>query len=805
MPATMLRLLPSRTVRGGGLALIGALFVLLLAYEAMQTQLLGTHRPPGTLWAWYATYALIGALFFGVGALIWLYSYARQRLVATLLFGFCSLLTIAFGTLSGASLGDIFSNALGESFTAISTFCLFLLLLRFPHKLRPHRAVFRQLLGLLQVAVGVLCLICVCLSLINTVYHLSLPSWLYFLGLFYYILTTLLIVAIIVVAALARENVRTIQQTRLFLAGTLLSFVPILFLTIIPTILHLSANIDGTRSMISLVFFPIAMAYSLLRYELLVFDRYVRQAVTWVIGGVGILLLAYLLFAVCSQLLGGSAPLILAGLVGVGVISAPAVWSVSRRLSEQFFFPETAYYAARLKELHASQRLGTFDLPLASHQMQMDVLATLQPPEVCLFILDEETQSYRLMPLQHREERGVQENAGLLTELVPLLLPEGQESVRRIAETHPSIKQLGAANRPLFLSEIAEGARAVAGLARYLKSDPQGIASDPLLAPIKAPNGQVIGIIALGERGDHQMYAGPEFEVLQHLLDQAAPGVETARLYELAIRQQATSQRELELAYEQQRVLNEQKDQFIIHVSHELRTPLSAVTGYLDLLAASGDELEPEMRALFIEKALFGGEELQRLIETILDAAQSSFVSPLPLRLETVVLNPVMHEVLNHLEPQAARTHPIDIQIEESLSVFADAHALGLILENLVSNALKYTPAGTPISIRAETSWRADTEEPEVCIFVQDRGPGIPPAEASKLFGKFARLQRDLSGSIRGTGLGLYINKQLVESMGGRIWLESSGIVGEGSLFCFTLREAGVSKPAPNHAESVPV
>jgi len=71
--------------------------------------------------------------------------------------------------------------------------------------------------------------------------------------------------------------------------------------------------------------------------------------------------------------------------------------------------------------------------------------------------------------------------------------------------------------------------------------------------------------------------------------------------------------------------------------------------------------------------------------------------------------------------------------------------------------------------------------------WVKDEGPGIPANEVPLLFGKFVRLQRDLSGSIRGTGLGLYISKNLVEAMKGRIWVESTGREGEGSRFCFTL------------------
>jgi len=84
-----------------------------------------------------------------------------------------------------------------------------------------------------------------------------------------------------------------------------------------------------------------------------------------------------------------------------------------------------------------------------------------------------------------------------------------------------------------------------------------------------------------------------------------------------------------------------------------------------------------------------------------------------------------------------------------------------------------------------------------ILISVKDVGPGIPPEELPLLFGQFVRLKRDLSGSVRGTGLGLYVSKQLVEAMKGRIWVESTGRVGEGSRFCFTL-------PAAPQALSLP-
>jgi signal transduction histidine kinase len=112
------------------------------------------------------------------------------------------------------------------------------------------------------------------------------------------------------------------------------------------------------------------------------------------------------------------------------------------------------------------------------------------------------------------------------------------------------------------------------------------------------------------------------------------------------------------------------------------------------------------------------------------------------------------------------------------------------ILRNLLSNAFKYTPAGTEVLVSARPNGKASHPSEsalQICIQVKDAGPGIPPDELPDLFHQFVRLKRDISGQVRGSGLGLYISKQMVEAMGGRIWAESAGIPGQGSCFCFTL------------------
>lgn len=256
---------------------------------------------------------------------------------------------------------------------------------------------------------------------------------------------------------------------------------------------------------------------------------------------------------------------------------------------------------------------------------------------------------------------------------------------------------------------------------------------------------------------------------------------------------------QIALIYEKQQQLTEIKDQFILNVNHELRTPLTAVYGYLELLRNYNGQLDPEMQAKFVENAMHSCEELQLLTNNILDTIQVANERD-HLKLEELYVADIVYEVITSLDPRRLQEHPVEIDIPEHLVVQAQDQYVRQILRNLLSNAFKYAPVETPISIRASlygNTVQRNHPSPEVCISVKDNGPGIPPSEIPRLFGQFVRLERDLSGKVRGTGLGLYVSKQLVEAMNGSIWVESTGIVGEGSCFSFTLPCVTRAKIAP--------
>lgn len=248
---------------------------------------------------------------------------------------------------------------------------------------------------------------------------------------------------------------------------------------------------------------------------------------------------------------------------------------------------------------------------------------------------------------------------------------------------------------------------------------------------------------------------------------------------------------QLESAYEQQLHLNELKDQFLLNVNHELRTPLTEIHGYLDLLAEYRGQLDETLQNTFIDHAVHGSEELLQLVSNVLDAIRGDTFRK-EAQYEELSMAQMVNEVIALFEPNKQRDYDLQAHIAESVLVRADRQFLHQILVNLLSNAFKYTPRGTTITVSAEPYVHTSENGtqgtlPKVLVCISDAGPGIPPEDIPLLFGKFVRLKRDMVGSVRGTGLGLYICKQMVENMGGRIWVESTGIPGEGSRFYFTL------------------
>lgn len=223
------------------------------------------------------------------------------------------------------------------------------------------------------------------------------------------------------------------------------------------------------------------------------------------------------------------------------------------------------------------------------------------------------------------------------------------------------------------------------------------------------------------------------------------------------------------------------KTDFLATVSHELRTPVTKIVGFSATLLARWEAMDEEMRKECVRRISAGGNQLTRLIAELLDFGRieqgTLLLEVAPCSLSEVVDRTIcdLGTVLEH--------HHVELDLAPGLQVLANRDGLARILDNLLTNAVKFSPPGTRILIRG----RPRGSE-EVLVEVEDQGIGIPPEESQRVFERFHRLHREPS-SPSGTGIGLAVVKEFVEAQGGRAWVSprSSG----GALLRFTLWAPG--------------
>jgi two-component system, sensor histidine kinase LadS len=240
--------------------------------------------------------------------------------------------------------------------------------------------------------------------------------------------------------------------------------------------------------------------------------------------------------------------------------------------------------------------------------------------------------------------------------------------------------------------------------------------------------------------------------------------------------------RELHQQNEELTALNIEKNELMGIVSHDLKNPIGAVRGYAELIEnqiLTGDEV------LFASgKILQVSDRMLELVKNLLDMNQLES-GGLQLNMVSFDISPVVEAVVYQYRISAEAKHiMLHFSNEAGESVIsADEQALMQVLDNLVSNVVKYSPHGRRADVRVKRN--ADA----VRVEVQDEGEGISPEDMKKLFGKFARLSAQPTGGEHSTGLGLSIVKRMVEAMNGRVWCESE--LGRGATFIVELPSAG--------------
>jgi signal transduction histidine kinase len=299
----------------------------------------------------------------------------------------------------------------------------------------------------------------------------------------------------------------------------------------------------------------------------------------------------------------------------------------------------------------------------------------------------------------------------------------------------------------------------------------------------------VYGVLRLTDRIDAEEFSAEDERLSVTLASQLALSFENlhrltqvqgyaARL-EQEIRDREAAEAALELHRRERLRL---KDEFLSHVSHELRSPLAAIHQFTTiLLDGFGGELSPEQHE-YLQVILRNSRQLAAMIGDMLTVTRAD-TGKLPIHPQPMDISALLDEALPSLRIRAS-AKTILLRSESSLGqhlLWADAERTRQVLTNLIENAIKFTPAGGTIAIRAGIF---DDDSNFACLSVTDTGCGINPENLETVFERL--FQESSSDEARkGLGLGLYIAKDLVCRQSGRIWVASE--VGRGSTFFFTL------------------
>jgi signal transduction histidine kinase len=231
--------------------------------------------------------------------------------------------------------------------------------------------------------------------------------------------------------------------------------------------------------------------------------------------------------------------------------------------------------------------------------------------------------------------------------------------------------------------------------------------------------------------------------------------------------------------------VDKMKTAFVSTVSHELRTPLTSIKGFISTLVMDTDDsFDKDTRHEFYTIIDDECDRLRRLIDDLLNVSRIESGKALDLNVGTVQLRPMMERSMRIQDSSTYKrpNHTLSWEFAPEVpdTIQADPDKIEQIVANLVSNALKYSPEGGAIEVKAKMM------SPELIQFaISDQGIGIPEEHLSKIGERFHRVDNRDTRTIGGTGIGLFLVKHLVEIHGGKMWIEST--FGKGSTFFFTL------------------
>lgn len=341
---------------------------------------------------------------------------------------------------------------------------------------------------------------------------------------------------------------------------------------------------------------------------------------------------------------------------------------------------------------------------------------------------------------------------------VIVFLPEGSNSLRPYSED------------PAAPSDETELSMA---MWVFQHGEPAGRGTDTLPAararyiPLKTSK-RVIGVLCIKPPNEGQKLTPEQRRLVEAIASQAAQAIERVNLADQA--------RQIKLLQSAEKLQNA----LLNSISHDLRTPLVSITGALTTLEEQGNSLDASAQRSLVETAREEADRLNRLVGNLLDMTRLE-AGALKVKRDTCDVEDVIGTAVGQMDERLAGRE-IEIHVPRPIPLIAvDFVLIVHVIHNLLDNALKYSPAGSPLEVQASV------HAEEVYIEVLDRGVSIPEEDLERIFDKFYRVQHPQQ--VTGTGLGLAICKGIVEAHGGRIWAENRPGGGTGFTIALPILE----------------
>ena len=346
--------------------------------------------------------------------------------------------------------------------------------------------------------------------------------------------------------------------------------------------------------------------------------------------------------------------------------------------------------------------------------------------------------------------------------------------------------------------------RALAGEAVHEITEIAGLYYEHHYEPLRDESGQIAGVIGvylnITERRKAEIEKEKVYEEMEKRVDERTRELHAMNKELTTVNEEIRSlNRNLERLREAAEAANQAKSSFLANVSHEIRTPMNAILGMAYLIQQTA--LSPRQRD-YLKKIQFAGQALLGLINDILDFSKIEDrkldMEQVPFQLDSALER--VSSIMGVKTAEKGLALNFDKEPDVPPVIVGDPLRLNQVLTNLINNAVKFTDAGT-IAVRVA---KVGGDESQVVLrfSVQDTGIGMTEAAQAKLFQSFSQIDASITRRYGGTGLGLAISKQLVQLMGGEIWVESS--LEKGSTFHFTAKFGLGGEPVSLVNETVP-